>query len=106
MADADDTLTVSVDVTNTGSRAGSEIVQLYITDEKSSLPRPVKELKGFGKVHLQPGETRTVEFTVDRESLSYFDDARHCWVAEPGRFRALVGASSRDIRGNVPFTLK
>ena len=106
LADADDTLTVSVDVTNTGSRAGSEIVQLYITDEKSSLPRPVKELKGFGKVHLQPGETRTVEFTIDRESLSYFDDARHCWVAEPGRFRALVGASSRDIRGNVPFTLK
>ena len=106
LADADDTLTVSVDVTNTGSRAGSEIVQLYITDEKSSLPRPVKELKGFGKVHLQPGETRTVEFTIDRESLSYFDDARHCWVAEPGRFRALLGASSRDIRGNVPFTLK
>ncbi|MDE6489953.1 MAG: glycoside hydrolase family 3 C-terminal domain-containing protein [Muribaculaceae bacterium] len=103
---ADGSVTVSVPVTNTGDRQGSEIVQLYISDLKSSLPRPVKELKGFSKVALAPGETRTVTFTIDRDALSYFDDSRHEWVAEPGKFNALVGASSRDIKGSVAFELK
>lgn len=100
-----DTLRLSVTVTNTGSREGQEVVQLYIRDPKSSLPRPEKELKGFTKVRLAPGESATVTFDIEREALSYFDDARHEWVAEPGRFEALVGASSDGIRGKAVFEL-
>ena len=103
---ADETLRVTVPVTNTGTRAGAEVVQLYIRDVKSSLPRPVKELKAFRKVTLQPGETQEVVFDIDREALCFFDDARHEWVAEPGRFEALVAASAADIRGKVVFELK
>lgn len=96
-------LHLTATVTNTGERAGSEVVQLYIGDEESSLPRPLKELKGFEKVTLNPGEKRTVRFAVTPEELKYFDDARHAWVAEPGRFTAHVGVSSADIRGVVAF---
>ena len=73
----DETLTITLPVTNTGSREGSEVIQLYISDLKSSLPRPVKELKGFSKVKLAPGETREVTFTIGKEALSFFDDTRH-----------------------------
>lgn len=97
---------IEVPVTNKGDREGSEIVQLYISDLKSSLPRPVKELKGFDKVKLAPGETKTVKFTVTPESLKFFDDKAHEWVAEPGKFKALIGASSTDIRHTVPFEYK
>ncbi len=103
---ANGTLRVTADVTNTGDRAGAEVVQLYIGDAESALPRPVKELKGFEKVMLDPGQTRTVEFTVTPEALSYYDDTRHAWTAEPGRFTAYVGAASDDIRGQVNFTLE
>ncbi len=103
---ADGTLTVSVDVTNVGQREGQEIVQLYIADKKSSLPRPIKELKGFDKVKLAPGQTATVTFVIDAEDLSYFDDAKHAWVAEPGKFEAIVAAAADDIRGKVAFELK
>lgn len=99
-------LVITVPVTNTGSRAGAEVIQLYIRDLKSSLPRPVKELKGFCKVVLQPNETKQVSFTVTAEELEYFDDAKHQWVAEPGKFEALVAASSADIRTKVSFELK
>ena len=102
----DETLTITLPVTNTGSREGSEVIQLYISDLKSSLPRPVKELKGFSKIKLAPGETREVTFTIGKEALSFFDDTRHEWVAEPGKFEALVGASSTDIRNKVAFELK
>ena len=102
----DETLTITLPVTNTGSREGSEVIQLYISDLKSSLPRPVKELKGFSKVKLAPGETREVTFTIGKEALSFFDDTRHEWVTEPGKFEALVGASSTDIRNRVAFELK
>lgn len=102
----DEVLTVTVPVTNTGSREGSEVVQLYISDLKSSLPRPVKELKGFSKVKLAPGETKEVIFTIDKEDLSFFDDAHHRWVAEPGKFEAIVAASATDIKSKVPFELK
>ena len=102
----DKTLTITLPVTNTGSREGSEVIQLYISDLKSSLPRPVKELKGFSKVKLAPGETREVTFTIGKEALSFFDDARHEWVAEPGKFEAWIGASSTDIRNKVAFKLK
>ena len=103
---AGDSLTVSLRVTNSGSVAGQEVVQLYISDKKSSLPRPVKELKGFRKVSLLPGETKEVSFTVGRDALSFYDDTADCWVAEPGRFEAIIGASSADIRGKVAFELK
>lgn len=102
----DETLTITLPVTNTGCREGSEVIQLYISDLKSSLPRPVKELKGFSKIKLAPGETREVTFTIGKEALSFFDDTRHEWVAEPGKFEAWIGASSTDIRNKVAFKLK
>ena len=74
---ADDTITFTVSVKNTGTREGQEVVQLYISDKKSSLPRPVKELKGFDKVKLAPGEEKTVSFTIAKDALSFFDDAKH-----------------------------
>lgn len=103
---ADDKITFTVNVKNTGSREGSEVVQLYISDLKSSLPRPVKELKGFEKVSLKPGETKTVSITVDKAALSFFDDKKHEWVAEPGDFEALIGASSANIKTKTAFKLK
>ncbi|MBD5185495.1 MAG: glycosyl hydrolase [Bacteroidales bacterium] len=102
----EETVTVSVPVTNTGSRSGQEVVQLYIRDLKSSVDRPVKELKGFEKVDLAPGQTKVVHFEIGKDALSFFDADRHEWVAEPGKFEAVIGASSADVRGSVPFTLK
>lgn len=101
----DDTFTVTVPVTNVGKREGKEIVQLYISDLKSSVPRPVKELKGFRKVNLKPGETKDVTFQITADALKYFDADRHDWVSEPGAFEALIGASAGDIRSKVRFTL-
>lgn len=102
---ADEQLTVTVPVKNTGSREGKEVVQLYIRDKKSSVERPVKELKGFCKVSLNPGEEKEVSFTIDRSALSYFDAGSHQWMAEPGAFEAIVAASATDIRGRVEFKL-
>ena len=103
---ADETITFTADVTNTGSRAGAETVQLYIRDKKSSLERPYKELKGFQKVSVQPGETKQVSITIDKSALSFYDDRVGEWVAEPGDFEALVGSSSAEIAGRYSFTLK
>lgn len=103
---ADDTVTFSVPVTNTGKIAGAEVVQLYITDTECSVMRPAKELKAFEKVWLEPGETKTVTLTIDREALSYFDADRHEWVAEPGMFVASVGPASDNIKSTVKFRLK
>ena len=97
---------VSIDVTNSGKVAGKEVVQLYISDEESYLERPVKELKGFKKVYLEPGETKTVEFVIEPDMLKFFDDAKHDWVLEKGKFTAFVGASSRDIRSEVSFEVR
>lgn len=102
----DDTLTVSVEVRNTGKVTGKEVVQLYISDLKSGLPRPEKELKGFRKVELAPGEARTVTFTISKDDLSFFDAEKHGWVAEPGRFKALIGSASDDIRTEVAFEME
>lgn len=102
----DGKITVDVPVTNKGDREGSEVVELYISDLKSSVLRPVKELKGFDKVSLAPGETKTVSFEILPEALKYFDEKSHSWVAEPGKFKALIGASSTDIRQTVPFEYK
>jgi beta-glucosidase len=101
-----DKITFSVDVKNTGKREGSEIVHLYIRDLKSSLPRPIKELKEFEKISLKPGETKTVSFTIDESALSFFDAGQHAWIAEPGDFEAIIGASSSDVKGKTAFTLK
>lgn len=103
---ADGTVTVEVTVTNTGSREGKETVQMYVGDRKSSLPRPLKELKGFAKVSLAPGESTVVTFTVGREDLSFFDPERHEWVAEPGKFDIYIAAAADDVKGKVTFELK
>ena len=97
---------VSIDVTNSGKVAGKEVVQLYIGDEESSLERPVKELKGFRKISLEPGETKTVTFDIEPDMLKFFDDAKHEWVLEPGRFTAYVGSASDDIRSEISFDVK
>lgn len=101
-----DTISISLDVSNTGRTAGAETIQLYISDPKSSVMRPDKELKGFQKVFLQPGESKTVCFSLNKDDLSYFDSDRHEWVAEPGVFIAKIGASSGDIRKTIKFKLK
>ena len=101
----DGAMTLSVDVTNTGSRAGAETVQLYISDTKASVKRPAKELKNFAKIYLEPGQTKTVTFTVRPSDLAFFDAGAHAWKAEPGEFRAHVGAASDDIRSSLRFAL-
>ena len=105
-AKAGEKVKVSLTVKNTGKVAGKEVVQLYVGDPKSSLPRPPKELKGFAKVALKPGQSETVNFTLDERSLAYYDPHKKAWVAEPGEFELLVGASSRDIRLKAKFTLE
>ena len=102
---SDETVTFTVDVTNTGSLAGAETIQLYIRDLKSSLPRPVKELKGFSKVYLAPGATQQVSITIDKSALSFYDDRVGEWVAEPGDFEALIGTASDKITSTVKFSL-
>ncbi len=103
---ADGTITITVPVTNTGAREGEEVVQLYISDPKCTVMRPAKELKGFAKLKLKPGETREAKFTVKADDLSYFDADKHEWVAEPGQFIASVGAASDDIKSTLKFNLK
>jgi beta-glucosidase len=98
--------TVTVRVKNTGPAAGAEVVQLYVADDQASVDRPAKELKGFQKVFLQPGETKTVSFDLDRAALSWFDSEKHAWVAEPGTFHILIGSSSADIRATAGFELR
>ena len=95
---------VSIDVTNTGSLEGKEIVQLYIGDEESSLERPVKELKGFKKIALAPGARAKVTFEIEPDMLKFYDPERG-WVLEEGGFTAYIGAASDDIRSTVQFTL-
>lgn len=94
----DGTVTVRANVTNTGKRAGEEVVQLYIHDLKPSIDRPIRELKGFAKIALQPGETKPVEFTVKPRDLAYFDTPGRQWKANAGDYEIEIAASSRDIR--------
>jgi beta-glucosidase len=98
-------LQVSLEVTNTGSRAGQEGVQLYVRDVESSLPRPPKELKGFAKVALEAGQKKTVSFILDERAFAFYDPLRKDWVIEPGSYEILVGSSSRDIRQALTITL-
>lgn len=99
----DEKVTFTVPVTNTGDVAGAEVVQLYISDPKCSVMRPAKELKGFAKVFLQPGETKEVSLEIGKDDLSYFDAGKHEWVVEPGEFKALVGSASDNIKSFATF---
>ena len=103
---ANDQISFTVSVTNTGNRAGAETVQLYVSDKKASVDRPVKELKAFQKVYLQPGESRDVTLTIGRDALSFFDEATGQWKAEPGTFEALIGTSSQNLPTKCSFELK
>jgi beta-glucosidase len=123
-----DTVSVAVDVTNTGDRTGSEVVQLYVEPVDPALVRPVRELKAFRKIMLEPGATETVTFELAARAFAYFDvgdpmweqlqsgmpvpahgDALHRqtagWYVDPGRYRIVVGRSSRDLTGDVMVTL-
>ena len=102
----DGSIDVTVTVKNTGKVAGKEVVQLYIGDDKCSVVRPQKELKGFKKVALNAGESKDVTITIPYSALKFYDEDKHAWVAEPGTFKAFVAASSRDIKATLPFTLK
>ena len=102
----DGNMTFKVDVTNTGDRPGADVVQLYISDVKCSVDRPVKELKAFQKVMLKPGETKAVTLSTDKRALSYWDEASGNWKAEPGEFIAWAGDSSDRLACKVKFTLK
>jgi len=101
-----DSITLSIEVKNTGKMKGAEIVQLYISDTESSVERPIKELKHFDKIMLKPGEKSTVNFTVKTGDLAFWSETDHGWKVEPGSFEIQIGASSRDIRltENINFT--
>ena len=99
-------LTITVPVTNTGNRAGSETVQLYIAAKDSKVDRPVKELKAFQKVYLQPGETRDVTLTIGKDALSYYDEATGAWRADAGKYEALIGTASNQLSTKYTFRLK
>lgn len=100
-----DGLTVSVEVTNTGKMAGKEVVQVYVHDRKSKLVRPPKELKGFVKVELQPGETKTVTIPLDFRAFAYYHPGYQQWITEDGEFDILIGGSSADIHCTKTVTL-
>ena len=102
----DGNLTFTVNVKNTGSKAGAEIVQLYIHDVKASVDRPYKELKGFQKVYLQPGESKDVNITINKDALSFYDEATASWKAEAGQFEALVGNAADNLKLKKAFSLK
>lgn len=103
---ADGSITFTVNVKNVGKRAGAEVVQLYIHDVKSSIDRPYKELKGFQKVYLQPGENKDVNITIQKDALSYYDEATASWKAEAGQFEALVGNAADNLKLKKTFELK
>lgn len=103
---ADGTLTITIPVKNTGKVAGKEIIQLYVGDDQCSVLRPVKELKHFAKIALEPGEEKMVSFTITPDDLKFYDETVADWIAEPGKFKASIGASSTDICGIVSFELK
>ena len=95
---ADQNISVTVDVKNTGRRAGDEVVQLYTRELNPSVVRAVRELRGFQRVTLAPGETKTLTFTVPAEKLAFYDEIQHRFVVEPGKYEIQIGASSADIR--------
>ena len=101
-----DTLWVSVDIANRGERDGEEVVQLYLRAVESSVPRPVKELRGFQRVSVKKGETATVRFGLQPKDVAYFNPGSHAWMVEKGEYEVLIGASSGDIRERVRFSIQ
>ena len=101
-----ETLSVSVEVTNTGSVAGKEVVQLYVSDRESDVFRPVRELKGFDKVELQPGETKTVTFTLDKRSFAYWNTQIHDWYVESGVFDIQIAKNAEEVLLSAPVTVE
>jgi beta-glucosidase len=99
-------LTVSADVTNTGHVAGAEVIQLYLNDEEASVERPIKELKGFAKVFLKPGETKTIAIVLNKRDLSFWDIKTNDWLAESGQFKILLGSSLTNIHQEKTFLYK
>ena len=95
-------ITISFEITNTGNYDGKEIVQLYVRDKIASVPRPIKDLKGFQKVALQKGASKTVQFTLSSDDLKFYDQQMK-YVVEPGEFEVMIGASSDDIRLHEPI---
>ncbi len=95
---AEGVIRILLSILNTGSRRGAEVVQFYVRDEKSRLPRPEKELVAFEKAFLQPGETKHISVSLDKYAFGYYDDSIPGWIAEEGTFQVLIGASSEDIR--------
>jgi len=102
----DGQIEVSLNVKNTGKMTGDEVVQLYISDKKASVDREVKSLKGFQRVSLKAGESKTVTMKIDKSALAFYDVKAKKWIAEPGEFEVMIGASSRDIRLKDEFELK
>ena len=101
-----DNISFTVQVKNIGTMAGAEVVQLYVSDKKASVDRPLKELKAFQKVFLQPGESKEVRLTIGKDALSFYDEAIASWKAEAGQFEALIGTASDQISSRVKFSLK
>jgi len=101
----DQPVTVSFDVTNNGKRAGAEVAEVYVGEAHAKVPRPVKELKGFARAHLKPGETRHISVILDRRAFSYYDMDRKDWSADPGKFEIVVGGSSDRIQLRGTFAL-
>jgi len=95
--EADGNVSVSVTVTNTGARAGSEVVQLYVGDRQASVPRPHKELKAFAKVHLEPGASERLTLELSARDFAYYSTALGCWLVEPGEFVLSLGTSAAAI---------
>jgi beta-glucosidase len=101
----DQPVTVSFEVKNTSSRGGAEVAEVYVGDAHAGVPRPVKELKGFAKVNLRPGESKRVSMNLDRRAFSFYDVGKKNWNAEPGVFDILIGGSSEKIQLRGIFTL-
>ncbi|HWB90924.1 MAG TPA: glycoside hydrolase family 3 C-terminal domain-containing protein [Puia sp.] len=100
------TAAVSLDLTNTGNRAGAEVVQVYVKQNHCTLRRPEKELKGFEKVFLQPGETRNITISLQKDAFQYYNDLKHAWTLDPGDFTILCGSASDDIRASKIISIK
>ena len=103
---AGEKLRVRFEIANTGKCAGAEAAQLYLRDLKPREARPLKELKGFAKVFLEPGQSKTVEIELGPEAFSYFHAKQNAWLADPGTFEVLIGSSSRDVLLTQSFVLE
>ena len=98
-------VTIEIKVKNTGKSAGAEVAQLYVQESKPSIARPVKELKGFSKVMLNPGETKTVTIKLSERDFAFWDANQHNWKAEPGKYKIMIGAASNDIRQTIEIMM-